>query len=78
MLYRYYILLNFSLLFLNFCFAQNNSAITEQKIDSIVKQYMSTYRITGLSVGIVKDGKAFLTKGYGFTEINTNNAHDFL
>lgn len=40
------------------------------KIDSIVTAYMTTNKIVGISIGIVKDGKIYLTKGYGTTEID--------
>lgn len=33
---------------------------------------MRKNEIVGLSLGIVKEGKMFLSKGYGFSEINTN------
>jgi CubicO group peptidase (beta-lactamase class C family) len=42
-------------------------------IDSIVISKMTEYRIKGLSLGIVKDGKSFYTKGYGFTSVDNEN-----
>lgn len=39
------------------------------KIDSIVDSYLTTNKIVGLSVGIVKDGKVYFTKGYGTSDI---------
>lgn len=42
-------------------------------VDSIVISKMNEYRIKGLSLSIVKDGKAFYTKGYGFTNVDSEN-----
>jgi CubicO group peptidase (beta-lactamase class C family) len=42
-------------------------------IDSIVISKMTEYRIKGLSLSIVKDGKNFYTKGYGFTSVDSEN-----
>lgn len=42
-------------------------------IDSIVISKMTEYRIKGLSLSIVKDGKTFYTKGYGFTNVDSEN-----
>lgn len=36
-----------------------------EKIDSIVSHYLMSNDMVGVSVGIVKDGKIYLTKGYG-------------
>jgi CubicO group peptidase (beta-lactamase class C family) len=49
-----------------------------QRIDSIVTNYMTTNKMVGLSIGIVKDGKICLTKGYGTTEIDKINPVDSL
>ena len=42
-------------------------------IDSIVISNMTEYKIKGLSLCIVKDGKIFYTKGYGFTNVDNEN-----
>ena len=42
-------------------------------IDSIVIAKMTEYRIKGLSLSIVKDGKTLYTKGYGFTSVDSEN-----
>lgn len=39
------------------------------KIDSIITAYMIANKMVGVSIGIVKDGKIYLTKGYGTAEI---------
>ena len=42
-----------------------------QKIDSLVQAKMKDNKIVGLSIGIVKDGNTFYTKGYGFTSVDS-------
>jgi CubicO group peptidase (beta-lactamase class C family) len=48
--------------------AQKNTVIAQ--IDSVVAGYMQQNKMVGLSVGIVKDGKIYLDKGYGFAEVD--------
>src|SRR5574343_1318549 len=48
------------------------------KIDSIVNAYMTTNQMIGVSIGIVKDGKVYLTKGYGTAEIDRTKPIDSL
>lgn len=40
-------------------------------MDSIIFSKMKEFRIVGLSIGVVKDGKLFYTNGYGFTDIDS-------
>ncbi len=49
---------------------QVNNTEKVQKIDSLVNTYLTKYRIQGLSVGIVQNGKEYLTKGYGYTSLD--------
>jgi len=49
-------------------FGQNN---LYQKIDSLILSKMNDNRIVGLSIGVVKDGELFYTKGYGFTSVDS-------
>jgi CubicO group peptidase (beta-lactamase class C family) len=42
-----------------------------QKIDSLILSKMKDNRIVGLSIGVVKDGEFFYTKGYGFTSVDS-------
>lgn len=42
----------------------------EDKIDSLVQQTLSTFNVPGAAVGVIKDGKVLLNKGYGVQEIN--------
>lgn len=49
-------------------FGQNN---LYTKIDSLILSKMKDNRIVGLSIGVVKDGELFYTKGYGFTSVDS-------
>lgn len=48
------------------------------KIDSIVNGYMTTNQMIGVSIGIVKDSKVYLAKGYGTAEIEKTKSIDSL
>lgn len=48
------------------------------RIDSIVTHYLTENKMVGVSIGIVKDGKIYLTKGYGTREIGTSQPIDSL
>ena len=60
------IFLIFGLLF-NTTFAQ----ISSKKIDSLVADALIKFKVAGVSVAIVKDGKVIHSKGYGLADINT-------
>lgn len=49
-------------------FGQNN---LYHKIDSLILSKMKDNRIVGLSIGVVKDGELFYTKGYGYTSVDS-------
>lgn len=60
-----------ALLFLSlYSIGQISQTSVTNKIDSIVTGYMATNKMVGVSIGIVKDGKIYLTKGYGTAEID--------
>ncbi len=69
-------LLLFILIFSLKVFAQSDDRMT--KIDSIISAYMTANQMPGLSVGIVKNGKIFLAKGFGTAEIGRKQAVDSL
>lgn len=50
----------------------------EEKIDSIVTAYLTANQMVGVSIGIVKEGKIYLTKGYGTREIGKAMSVDSL
>lgn len=50
--------------------------ISEQQLDDVVQRTMKTFNVPGIAVGIVKDGKIVLAKGYGVTNIKTQQKTD--
>ena len=66
-------------------FSQDRQAVIDMKyaadekhIDSIVTTYLTANRMVGVSIGIVKDGKIYLTKGYGTRETGISAPIDSL
>lgn len=56
----------------------NDATALVKKTDSIIQQYMQEASIVGLSLGIVKDGQLYLTRGYGLQELGTRKTTDSL
>lgn len=52
--------------------AQEGDSLINIQIDSLVQSYMKEYRIPGLSIGIIRDGNAYLNRGYGYTSVEMN------
>lgn len=50
--------------------------ITETEVDVLVERTLKTFNVPGIAVGIVKDGKLVLAKGYGVTNIKTGQKVD--
>lgn len=64
-----------SLLFL--CISATLSAqISESELDVLVGRTLQTFNVPGIAVGIVKDGKLVVAKGYGVTNIKTHQKVD--
>ncbi len=53
-----------------------NAQITEPELDVLVEKTMKTFNVPGIAVGIIKDGKLILAKGYGVSNINTKQKVD--
>lgn len=53
-----------------------NAQITEKELDVLVENTMKTFNVPGIAVGIIKNGKLVLAKGYGVSNINTNQKVD--
>ncbi|WP_395633771.1 serine hydrolase domain-containing protein, partial [Flavobacterium sp.] len=53
-----------------------NAQITEKEVDVLVENTLKTFNVPGIAVGIVKDGKLVLAKGYGVTNIKTQQKMD--
>jgi len=63
---------NFKLLLLFIFMGFSVSAqISESEVDALVEKTLKTFNVPGIAVGIVKDGKLVLAKGYGVTNIKT-------
>jgi CubicO group peptidase (beta-lactamase class C family) len=62
----------FFLLLSSICSAQ----ISETELDDVVARTMKTFNVPGIAVGIVKDGKVVLAKGYGVNRIGGNEKTD--
>ncbi len=46
--------------------------LSESELDEVVQRSMSTFSVPGIAVGIVKDGKLILAKGYGVRELGAD------
>lgn len=53
-----------------------NAQISETKLDDVVNRAMKAFNVPGIAVAIVKDGKVVLSKGYGVSNINTQQKVD--
>ncbi len=53
-----------------------SAQITEPELDVLVERTLKTFNVPGIAVGIVKDGKLVLAKGYGVTNIKTQQKVD--
>ena len=48
-----------------------SAQITESEVDILVERTLKAFNVPGIAVGIIKDGKLVLAKGYGVTNIKT-------
>jgi CubicO group peptidase (beta-lactamase class C family) len=64
------------LLVITFILNTTYAQITEKEVDDLVENTMKTFNVPGIAVGIVKDGKIVLAKGYGVTNIKTKQKVD--
>ena len=46
----------------------------EQMADSYMKKAMEEYKVPNVTVSVVKDGKVFFKKGYGYADIEKNSS----
>lgn len=53
-----------------------SAQITEKEVDVLVENTLKTFNVPGIAVGIVKDGKLVLAKGYGVANIQTKQKMD--
>lgn len=50
--------------------------LTSEQIDRLVEQTMKTFRVPGMAVAIVQDGKVIHSKGYGVSSLNSGEKVD--
>lgn len=50
--------------------------ISEAELDQLVEKTRTTFNVPGIAVAIVKDGKVVISKGYGVTNIKTQQKVD--
>ena len=53
-----------------------SQSLTDQQLDSVANKAIKTFNVPGMSIVIVKDGKAIFTKGYGVRSITTGRKID--
>jgi CubicO group peptidase (beta-lactamase class C family) len=73
---KHFILLLSSLLFITNLFAQETPSFVKDSLDAYVQKALTDWQIPGVAVCVVKDGKVVVMKGYGVTELGTNNKVD--
>lgn len=58
---------------LTFCFASTSAVaqLTSQKVDEIMLDALTKFKVAGASIAIVKDGKIIHQKGYGVISVET-------
>ncbi|WDF57494.1 serine hydrolase [Flavobacterium sp. KACC 22758] len=62
---------------LNFSFGQNtNNKLTEQKIDSYIKEVIEVNEIPGVALAVIKNGKVIYEKYFGKASLEDNKAVD--
>lgn len=56
-----------------FCFISTSAVaqLTSQKVDEIMQDALTKFKVAGASIAIVKDGKIIHQKGYGVTSVET-------
>ncbi len=60
-----------AIIFLGFLFPAT-AQLSNASIDSLVEKTLKAFDVPGIAVGIVKDGKVVLAKGYGVRSLKTN------
>jgi CubicO group peptidase (beta-lactamase class C family) len=73
---KHLILLLSSLLFIVNLFAQETPSFVKDSLDAYIQKALTDWQIPGVAVCVVKDGKVVVMKGYGVTELGTNNKVD--
>lgn len=61
-----------SILLILLIFGMFSAQVEEKKLDELIKNTLSTFKVPGMSVGIIKDGKIVYSKGFGVRSLNNN------
>ncbi len=61
-----------SILLILLTFGMFSAQVEEKKLDELIKNTLSTFKVPGMSVGIIKDGKIVYSKGFGVRSMNNN------
>lgn len=48
----------------------HNDAFDTEKVDTLVNNVLTTFKVPGAAIGVIKDGEVLLNKGYGLQDIN--------
>ena len=49
---------------------------SSEDVDTLVNEVLTTFNVPGAAVGVIKDGKILLSKGYGLQDVNQSLAID--
>lgn len=60
-----------SLLFILFVSTSTFAQLSSQKIDALMEDALTKFKVAGASIAVVKDGKIIHQKGYGVTSVAT-------
>ena len=73
---------NYLIIFISICvlvsqpvYAQKK-AFNSEDVDTLVNDVLTTFNVPGAAVGVIKDGKVLLNKGYGRQDVNKALAID--
>lgn len=64
------------LLFIANLFAQETPSFIKDSLDTYVERALKDWKIPGVAVCVVKDGKVVVMKGYGVKEMGTTDKVD--
>jgi CubicO group peptidase (beta-lactamase class C family) len=51
-------------------YAAEYKGLNSQELDSLIQRTLKTFQVPGMAVGIIKDGKIILSKGYGLRHMD--------
>ncbi len=66
----------FTLVILFFSFIYSSAQISSAEIDKLVERAMVSFKVPGIAVAVIKDGKVIHSKGYGVISVNSKQKTD--